>query len=95
MADRWKPAGHSRGSNDVGDELFILSIGTKPDMREEMVTASREPVATDKGAIAQWLVVVRGVPIVRVEERNDDVGEFLGEVLWDCLRIDGRHLWYT
>ena len=53
--------------------------------------ASREPAATDQGAIAQWLVVVRGVPIVRVEERNDDVGDFLGEALRDGLR-DGRHL---
>ena len=70
-----------------------MSIGIKVDIREEMMTASREPVATDKGAIAQWLVVVRGVPIrrVRVEERNDDVGDFLGEALRDSLR-DGRYI---
>ena len=62
-------------------------------MREEMVTASGEPVAADKGAIAQWLVEAREPPLwFRVEERNDDVGDFLGEVWWDCLR-DGRHLW--
>ena len=67
-----------------------MSIGIKVDIREEMMTASREPVATDKRAIAQWLVVVRGVP--SVEERNDDVGDFLGEVLWGCLR-DGRYIW--
>ena len=65
--------------------MLVLSIGMKVDMREEIMTASREPVATDMGAIAQWLVV-------RVEERNDDVSDFLGEVWWDCLR-DGRHLW--
>ena len=59
------------------------------------MTGSREPVATDKGAIAQWLVAFRVVPIIRAEERNDDVSELLGEVWWDCLRIDGRHLWYT
>ena len=68
-----------------------MLIGTKPDIHEEMVTAGRQPVVADKGTIAQWLVVVRGVPIVRVEERNDDVGDFLGEVWWDCLR-DSRHL---
>ena len=93
LADRWKPAGHSGGSNDVGDELLVLSIGTKVDMRKEMVTAGREPVTADKGAIAQRLVGVRAVPTlrVRVEERNDDVGHFPGKVLWDCLR-DGQHL---
>ena len=48
---------------------------------------------TDKGAIAQWLVVVKWVvPIVRSEERNDDVGNFLGEVWWASLR-DGRYIW--
>ena len=53
-------------------------------------------MAADKGAIAQRLVGVRAVPNlrVRVEERNDDVGDFLGEVLWDCLR-GGQNLCYA
>ena len=81
-------------ANDAGDEEGILIVGRDGDTREESVTASRQPVAADKGAIAQRLVGVRAVPTsrIRVEERNDDVGDFLGEVWWDCLR-DGRHLW--
>ena len=57
------------------------------------MTASREPVAADNGAIAKWHVV-GGVPTsVTAEERNDDISDFPGKILWACLR-DDQHLWY-
>ena len=58
-------------------------------MHEEMVTACREPVAADKGAIAQRFVQIG---MTNVEAGNDVVGDFPGEVWWDCLR-DDWHLW--
>ena len=45
-------------------------------------------MAADKGAIAQCLV---DIAVPNGEERNDDIGDFFGEVLWDCLR-DGQCL---
>ena len=66
-----------------------MSIGIKPYIREEMVTAGRYPVAADKGAIAQRLVFIG---VSNTDERNHDVGDFPGEVWWGCLK-DGQHLW--
>ena len=56
------------------------------------MAAGSQPVTADKGAIAQLLVAIE---VPSVDQGNNDVGDFHGEVWQDCLR-DGRHLvWYA
>ena len=69
-----------------------MLIGFDYDMGEESVSASREPVAADKGATAQCSVAVRTFKVAFdiKEEGDDDIGDFSREVWWSGLRCGLR-----
>ena len=60
-------------ANGIGDEEGILLIGLDYDMGEESVSASRQPVAADKGATAQCSVAGGASKVAAdIDEEGDD-----------------------